>query len=80
MRVIWFARSADIDTTVSQMALLSPFFDALTMLRDDDALCRTAQVLQPGRERREPPPAPVRAAARKAAWHAVARNFRSPKA
>ena len=31
---------------VSQMALLSLFFDALAMLRDDDALRRTAQRLQ----------------------------------
>ena len=55
--------------------------------RDDDALRRTAQrlqdlaqVLQPGRERREPPPAPARAAARKAARHAVARKSRARKA
>ena len=57
-------KPANIDTMVSQMALLSLFLDALGMLRDDDALRRTAQrlqdlaqVLQPGRERREPPPA-----------------------
>ncbi len=50
---------------VSQMAPLSLLLDALAMLRDDDALRRTgqrlqdlAQVLQPGRERREPPSRP----------------------
>jgi hypothetical protein len=74
-------KPANIDTMVSQMALLSLFFDALGMLRDDDALRRTAQrlqdlaqLLQPGRERREPPPAPARAAARTAARHAVAKK------
>ena len=78
-------KPASIDTMVSQMALLSLFFDTLGMLRDDDGLRRTAQrlqdlaqVLQPGRERREPPPAP--AAARKAARHAVARKAGPRKA
>jgi hypothetical protein len=74
-------KPANVDTMVSQMALLSLFFDALGMVRDDDALRRTAQrlqdlaqLLQPGRERREPPPAPARAVARKAARHAVAKK------
>ncbi|SMP65865.1 CHAT domain-containing protein [Noviherbaspirillum suwonense] len=80
-------KPADIDTMVSQMALLALFFDALAMLRDDDALRRTAQrlqdiaqLLQPGRERREPPAAPDRAVARKAARHAVAKKTRPRKA
>jgi hypothetical protein len=80
-------KPANIDTMVSQMALLSLFFDALGMLRDDDALRRTAQrlqdlaqLLQPGRERRAPPLALARAAARKAARHAVARKSRPHKA
>jgi hypothetical protein len=74
-------KTANIDAMVSQMALLSLFFDALGVVRDDDTLRRTAQrlqdlaqLLQPGRERRAPPPAPARAAARKTARHPVARK------
>jgi hypothetical protein len=74
-------KPANVDTMVSQMALLSLFFDALGMVRDDDGLRRTAQrlqdlaqLLQPGRVRRAPPPAPARAVARTAARHAAARK------
>ena len=74
-------RPADVDAMVSQPALLSRFFDALGLVRDDAGLRRTAdrlqdlaQLLQPARKRRQPPPAPARAAARKAARHAVAKR------
>ena len=71
-------KPAQIDAMVSQAALLSLFFDALAMVRNDDALRRTArrlqdlaQLLQPGFERRAAPPAAAQAAARAAARHAV---------
>ena len=71
-------KPAHIDSMVSQMALLSLFYDALAMVRDDDALRRTArrlqdlaQLLQPGRERRAAPAAPARIAVRAAARHAA---------
>jgi hypothetical protein len=67
-------KPAQVDAIVSQIELLALFCDALAMVRNDDALRRTAQrlldlaqLLQPGRPRRAPPPAMARAAAKDAA-------------
>ena len=74
---------ADIGAMASQLALLSLFCDALGLVRDGEALRRTAerlqdlaQLLQPARKRRQPPPAPARAAAKKAARNAAAKRGR----
>jgi len=63
---------ANIDAMVSQLSLLSLFYDALGMVRNDAALRRTAQrlqdlaqLLQPGRERREAPPVAKKARVRR---------------
>jgi hypothetical protein len=80
-------KPAGIDAMVSQISLLSLFFDALGLVRDDDALRRTgqrlqdlAQLLQPGRERRPAPPARAAiGAARRAAPKAVSKTARKRK-